>query len=42
MASSESSVNLDNIDNRIITEVLSLERYGQQYMLSANQAQAEV
>ncbi|KHG29522.1 Alcohol dehydrogenase 6 [Gossypium arboreum] len=27
-ASSDSSVNLDNIDNRIITEVLGLERYG--------------
>ncbi|MFQ6626785.1 hypothetical protein Gotur_005922 [Gossypium turneri] len=28
MASSDSSVNLDNIDNRVITEVLGLERYG--------------
>ncbi|KHG03026.1 Envelope glycoprotein H [Gossypium arboreum] len=29
IASSDSSVNLDNIDNRIITEVLGPERYGQ-------------
>ncbi|KAK5793802.1 hypothetical protein PVK06_034960 [Gossypium arboreum] len=29
IASSDSSVNLENIDNRIITEVLGLERYGQ-------------
>ncbi|MFQ6648453.1 hypothetical protein Gotur_021698 [Gossypium turneri] len=28
IASSDSSVNLDDIDNRIITEVLGLERYG--------------
>ncbi|KAK5811653.1 hypothetical protein PVK06_027007 [Gossypium arboreum] len=28
IASSDSSVNLENIDNRIITEVLGLERYG--------------
>ncbi|MFQ6669296.1 hypothetical protein Gotur_034605 [Gossypium turneri] len=28
MASSDSYVNLDDIDNRIITEVLDLERYG--------------
>ncbi|MFQ6664282.1 hypothetical protein Gotur_031456, partial [Gossypium turneri] len=61
MALSDSSVNLDDIDNRVITEVLGLERYGrvqfqgyfvrptqyfgsssQQYMSSANQAQAEV
>ncbi|KAK5832815.1 hypothetical protein PVK06_016618 [Gossypium arboreum] len=61
IASSDSSVNLDYIDNRIITEVLGPERYGwvqfqgsfvsptqyfgsnsQQYMLSGNQAQAEV
>ncbi|MFQ6668746.1 hypothetical protein Gotur_034282 [Gossypium turneri] len=27
IASSDSSVNLDDIDNRIITEVLVLERY---------------
>ncbi|PPR83847.1 hypothetical protein GOBAR_AA36865 [Gossypium barbadense] len=29
MASSDSSVNLDDIDNRVITEVLGPERYGQ-------------
>ncbi|MFQ6660379.1 hypothetical protein Gotur_028931 [Gossypium turneri] len=34
IASSDSSVNLDDIDNRIITEVLGLERY--------DRAQAEV
>ncbi|MFQ6636821.1 hypothetical protein Gotur_013061 [Gossypium turneri] len=34
IASSDSSANLDDIDNRIIIEVLSLERYGR--------AQAEV
>ncbi|MFQ6662726.1 hypothetical protein Gotur_030480, partial [Gossypium turneri] len=28
IASSDSSLNLDDIDNRIITEVLSPERYG--------------
>ncbi|MFQ6624197.1 hypothetical protein Gotur_003634 [Gossypium turneri] len=28
IASSDSSVNLDDIDNRIITEVLGRERYG--------------
>ncbi|MFQ6669123.1 hypothetical protein Gotur_034499 [Gossypium turneri] len=28
VASSDSSVNVDDIDNRIITEVLGLERYG--------------
>ncbi|KHG08519.1 sensitive to high expression 9, mitochondrial [Gossypium arboreum] len=28
IASSDSSVNLEDIDNRIITEVLGLERYG--------------
>ncbi|PPS14687.1 hypothetical protein GOBAR_AA05894 [Gossypium barbadense] len=28
IASTDSSVNLENIDNRIITEVLGLERYG--------------
>ncbi|MFQ6662965.1 hypothetical protein Gotur_030647 [Gossypium turneri] len=27
-ASSGSSINLDNIDNRVITEVLGSERYG--------------
>ncbi|KHG16569.1 aspA [Gossypium arboreum] len=61
MTSSDSYVNLDDIDNKIITEVLDPERYGrvrfqgsfvtsaqyfrsssQQYMPSANQAQAEV
>ncbi|PPS01243.1 hypothetical protein GOBAR_AA19424 [Gossypium barbadense] len=42
IASSDSSVNLDNIDNRIITEVLGPERYGQQYMPLRSQAQAEV
>ncbi|MFQ6650247.1 hypothetical protein Gotur_022361, partial [Gossypium turneri] len=28
VASSDSSVHLDDVDNRIITEVLGLERYG--------------
>ncbi|MFQ6651293.1 hypothetical protein Gotur_023653, partial [Gossypium turneri] len=61
IASSDSFVNLDDIDNQVITEVLGPERYGwvrfqvsfvsptqyfgfssQQYMPSANQAQAEV
>ncbi|KAK5824266.1 hypothetical protein PVK06_019037 [Gossypium arboreum] len=42
IASSDSSVNLENIDNRIITEVLGPERYGRQYMPSGSQAQAEV
>ncbi|KHG07936.1 Glutamyl-tRNA reductase [Gossypium arboreum] len=37
IASSDSSVNLDNIDNRIITEVLGPESL-QQYMPLANQA----
>ncbi|KAK5845228.1 hypothetical protein PVK06_001390 [Gossypium arboreum] len=32
IASSDSSVNLENIDNRIITEVLGPERYGQQQL----------
>ncbi|MFQ6662724.1 hypothetical protein Gotur_030480 [Gossypium turneri] len=41
IASSDSSLNLDDIDNRIITEVLSPES-SQQYMPSGNQAQAEV
>ncbi|MFQ6668749.1 hypothetical protein Gotur_034282 [Gossypium turneri] len=35
IASSDSSVNLDDIDNRIITEVLVLES-SEQYMPSAN------
>ncbi|KAH1098073.1 hypothetical protein J1N35_014994 [Gossypium stocksii] len=43
ITSSDSSVNLDDIDNRITIEVLALERpSSQQYMPSANQAQAEV
>ncbi|KHF97621.1 ATP-dependent helicase/nuclease subunit A [Gossypium arboreum] len=42
IASIDSSVNLENIDNRIITEVLGPERYGRQYMPSGSQAQAEV
>ncbi|MFQ6629597.1 hypothetical protein Gotur_008339, partial [Gossypium turneri] len=61
ITSSDSSVNLDGIDNRIITKFLGPKRYGQvqfqgsflnptqffgpgsqQYMPSANQAQAEV
>ncbi|PPR88936.1 hypothetical protein GOBAR_AA31748 [Gossypium barbadense] len=42
ITSSDSSVNLENIDNRIITEVLGPERYGRQYMPSGTQAQAEV
>ncbi|PPS16749.1 hypothetical protein GOBAR_AA03833 [Gossypium barbadense] len=42
IASTDSSVNLENIDNRIITEVLGPERYGRQYMPSGSQAQAEV
>ncbi|KAH1046889.1 hypothetical protein J1N35_037673 [Gossypium stocksii] len=41
IASSDSSVNLNKIDNRIITEVLGLES-SQQYMPSGSQAQAEV
>ncbi|MFQ6637058.1 hypothetical protein Gotur_013372, partial [Gossypium turneri] len=41
MASSDSFVNLDDIDNQIITEVLGPES-SQQYMPSVNQAQAEV
>ncbi|KHG11969.1 wd repeat-containing protein [Gossypium arboreum] len=41
ITSSDSSVNLDDIDNQIITEVLGPES-SQQYMPSANQAQAEV
>ncbi|KHG14648.1 Prefoldin subunit alpha [Gossypium arboreum] len=42
IASTDSSVNLENIDNRIITEVLGPERYGRQYMPSGSQAQAKV
>ncbi|PPS11233.1 hypothetical protein GOBAR_AA09395 [Gossypium barbadense] len=43
IASTDSSVNLENIDKRIITEVLGPERFGsQQYMPSGSQAQAEV
>ncbi|PPS01068.1 hypothetical protein GOBAR_AA19593 [Gossypium barbadense] len=42
MASTDSSINLENIDNRIINEVLGPERYGRQYMPSGSQAQAEV
>ncbi|MFQ6653961.1 hypothetical protein Gotur_025116 [Gossypium turneri] len=41
MALSDSSVNLEDIDNRIITEILGPES-SQQYMPSANQAQVEV
>ncbi|PPR93009.1 hypothetical protein GOBAR_AA27666 [Gossypium barbadense] len=41
IASTDSSVNLENIDNRIITEVLGPES-SQQYMPSGSQAQAEV
>ncbi|KHG24586.1 Uncharacterized protein F383_01758 [Gossypium arboreum] len=42
IASTDSSVNLENIDNRIITEVVGLERYSRRYMPSESQAQAEV
>ncbi|KHF98367.1 Pectinesterase/pectinesterase inhibitor [Gossypium arboreum] len=41
IASTNSSVNLENIDNRIITEVLGPES-SQQYMPSRSQAQAKV
>ncbi|MFQ6662196.1 hypothetical protein Gotur_030084 [Gossypium turneri] len=41
IASSDSSIHLDDIDNRIITEVLGLES-SQQYMPSGSQAQVEV
>ncbi|MFQ6643137.1 hypothetical protein Gotur_018402, partial [Gossypium turneri] len=41
IASSDSSFNVDDIDNRIITEVLGPES-SQQYMPSRSQAQAEV
>ncbi|PPS08603.1 hypothetical protein GOBAR_AA12040 [Gossypium barbadense] len=36
IALSDSSVNLENIDNRIITEVLDLERYGRIAQMQAN------
>ncbi|KAG8497123.1 hypothetical protein CXB51_008275 [Gossypium anomalum] len=53
IASTDSSVNIENIDNRIITEIWVLKGYGvtstqyfgsnsQQYMPSGSQAQAEV
>ncbi|MFQ6661241.1 hypothetical protein Gotur_029463 [Gossypium turneri] len=41
VASSDSSVNVDDINNRIITEVLGPES-SQQYMSSGSQAQAKV
>ncbi|KHG06046.1 wd repeat-containing protein [Gossypium arboreum] len=41
VASSDSSVNLEDIDNRIITEVLGPES-SQQYIPSGSQAQAKV
>ncbi|MFQ6662092.1 hypothetical protein Gotur_030017, partial [Gossypium turneri] len=43
VASSDSSVNVDDIDNRIITEVLGPERYGQmaQMQSSFDQLKAE-
>ncbi|KHG16845.1 ATP-dependent helicase/nuclease subunit A [Gossypium arboreum] len=41
IASTDSSVNLENIDNRIITEVLG-PKSSQQYMPSGSQDQAEV
>ncbi|MFQ6652514.1 hypothetical protein Gotur_024337 [Gossypium turneri] len=41
IASSDSSVNLDDIDNRIIIEVLG-PKSSQQYMPSESQAQAKV
>ncbi|PPR82207.1 hypothetical protein GOBAR_AA38507 [Gossypium barbadense] len=41
ITSTDSSVNLENIDNKIITEVLGPE-ISQQYMPSGSQAQAEV
>ncbi|MFQ6631246.1 hypothetical protein Gotur_008820 [Gossypium turneri] len=41
VASSDSSVNVDDIDNQIITEVLGPES-SQQYMPSGSQSQAEV
>ncbi|KHG27608.1 ATP-dependent helicase/nuclease subunit A [Gossypium arboreum] len=41
IASTDSSVNLDNIDNKIITEVLGPES-SQQHMPSGSQAQVEV
>ncbi|KAK5775281.1 hypothetical protein PVK06_043154 [Gossypium arboreum] len=36
IASIDSSVNLENIDNRIITEVLGLEKYGRMVQMQAN------
>ncbi|KAG8474834.1 hypothetical protein CXB51_031517 [Gossypium anomalum] len=42
IASTDSSVNLENIDNKIITEVLGPERYGRQYMPSESRVQVEV
>ncbi|MFQ6655200.1 hypothetical protein Gotur_025865 [Gossypium turneri] len=41
IASSDSFFNLDDIDNRIITDILGLER-SQQSMPSGSQAQAKV
>ncbi|MFQ6629447.1 hypothetical protein Gotur_007249 [Gossypium turneri] len=41
IASSDSSVHIDDIDNRIITEVLGPE-ISQQYMPSGSQSQVEV
>ncbi|MFQ6641476.1 hypothetical protein Gotur_015952, partial [Gossypium turneri] len=41
IASSDSSVHIDDIDNRIITKVMGPES-SQQYMRSRSQAQAEV
>ncbi|KAK5795130.1 hypothetical protein PVK06_036387 [Gossypium arboreum] len=41
IASSDSSVNLEDIDNRIITEVLGLERYGQLIAIHASESQAQ-
>ncbi|PPS06901.1 hypothetical protein GOBAR_AA13747 [Gossypium barbadense] len=40
--SSDSSVNLDDFNNRIITEVLGAERNGRPYMPSGSQGQAEI
>ncbi|PPR94268.1 hypothetical protein GOBAR_AA26404 [Gossypium barbadense] len=42
IASSDSSVNHEDIDNRIITGVLGPERYGRQYMPLGSQVQVEV
>ncbi|MFQ6634330.1 hypothetical protein Gotur_010120 [Gossypium turneri] len=41
MPSTDSSINIDEIDNQIITEVLGPES-SQQYMPSGSQAQVEV